>query len=78
MLCVVEVTGWFPVSGSSDNGSEDGVGADGSVPAAGTLGGLNSLFSSLAGSRMYSLERTVLTILCIVSSAERRRASVSM
>jgi hypothetical protein len=75
-LCAVEVIDWLLATGSSANFSEDGVGAKESVPAAGTLGGLNSLFSSLAGSRIVSLERTVLTILCIVSSAERRRASV--
>lgn len=63
--------------GSSGTGSTDCLEEEGNVPAAGVLGSLDNFFSSLTGSRVYSLERTILTSLCIVSSAERRRASVA-
>jgi hypothetical protein len=71
-------TGGLAATGSPDTRSTDCVGKVGSVAVAGALGTANSLFSSLTGSRMCSLEKTVLTSLCIVSSAERRRASVEM
>ena len=72
-LCAMGVTGRLGVAPTPDNWSVGG--RIWSVPEGGAL---DSFFSSVSGSRSRSFEKTVLTSWCIVSSAERRRASVDL